>query len=155
LTARVAPLSNIIQNRRDTEPIVINIPCRLGCRAGEILRNSGLHQAGYDFFFDPLIMVFGTVDGLGSKGEIQMSAGVHNTEMDYLMTDLNFPTFVYLAQSMSKMRLHKTFSRSSTLMIMVKIKDSLGGRITGGGGVRKSLNESDKAKLKHGLRRKS
>jgi choline dehydrogenase-like flavoprotein len=122
-----------------------------GIGTPEILRNSGLHQAGYDFFFDPLIMVFGTVDGLGSKGEIQMSAGVHNTEMDYLMTDLNFPTFVYLTQSMSKMRLHKTFSRSSTLMIMVKIKDSLGGRITGGGGVRKSLNESDKAKLKHGL----
>lgn len=121
-----------------------------GVGSPELLRHSGLYQAGYDFFFDPLIMVFGTLDGLKSKGEIQMAAGTHNKDMGYLMVDLNFPTPIYLAQSMPKMRLHKAFSRSNTLMIMIKIKDALGGRITWGGGVRKSINDGDKAKLKDG-----
>jgi choline dehydrogenase-like flavoprotein len=115
-----------------------------------ILRQSGLYQAGYDFFFDPLIMVFGTVDNLGSKGEIQMSAGAHNTEKGYLMVDLNFPTPMYWAQSIPKLRLHKAFSRNNTLMIMIKIKDGLGGRITWDGGVRKSITDTDKAVLNDG-----
>ncbi len=122
-----------------------------GVGSPELLRHSGLYQAGYDFFFDPLIMVFGAVDGLKSKGEIQMAAGAHNKDMGYLMVDLNFPTPIYLAQSMPKMRFHKALSRNSTLMIMIKIKDELGGRITWGGGVRKSINERDKAKLKDGF----
>ncbi len=122
-----------------------------GVGSPELLRHSGLYQAGYDFFFDPLIMVFGTVDGLKSKGEIQMAAGTHNKDMGYLMVDLNFPTPIYLAQSMPKMRLHKAFSRNNTLMIMIKIKDDLGGRITWGGGVRKSIGDKDKAKLKDGF----
>jgi choline dehydrogenase-like flavoprotein len=122
-----------------------------GVGSPELLRHSGLYQAGYDFFYDPLIMVFGTVDGLKSKGEIQMAAGVHNKEMGYLMVDLNFPTPIYLAQSMHKLRLHKAFSRNNTLMIMIKIKDELGGRITWNGGVRKSINDNDRAKLKDGF----
>ena len=122
-----------------------------GVGSPELLRHSGLYQAGYDFFFDPLTMVFGTVDGLKSKGEIQMAAGIHNKEGGYLMVDLNFPTPIYLAQSMPRLRLHKAFSQSSTLMIMIKIKDALGGRITWNGGVRKSIKDEDKARLKDGL----
>ena len=122
-----------------------------GVGSPELLRHSGLYQAGYDFFFDPLTMVFGTVDGLKSKGEIQMAAGLHNKDTGYLMVDLNFPTPIYLAQSMPKMRIHKAFSRNNTLMIMIKIKDELGGRITWSGGVRKSINDRDKAKLKDGF----
>lgn len=121
-----------------------------GVGSPEILRRSGFDRAGYDFFFDPLIMVFGTVKGLGSKGEIQMSAGAH-MKRGYLMVDLNFPTPIYLAQSMPKLRLHKAFAQSDTLMIMIKIKDNLGGRITSRGGVRKSLKAEDKAKLKDGF----
>ncbi|MFA6013393.1 MAG: GMC family oxidoreductase N-terminal domain-containing protein, partial [Desulfobacteraceae bacterium] len=48
-----------------------------GVGSPELLRHSGLYQAGYDFVFDPLIMVCGTVDGLKSKGEIEMGAGTH------------------------------------------------------------------------------
>ncbi|MBU1170976.1 MAG: GMC family oxidoreductase N-terminal domain-containing protein [Proteobacteria bacterium] len=121
-----------------------------GVGSPEILRQSGLYQAGYDFFFDPLTMIFGTVDDLKSKGEIQMSAGFHNTEKGYLMVDLNFPTPMYWAQSLPKLRLHKAFSRDNTLMIMIKIKDALGGRITWNGGVRKSISDADKNKLKDG-----
>lgn len=121
-----------------------------GVGSPEILRRSGFHQAGHDFFFDPLIMVFGKVDGLAVKGEIQMAAGAHMNGGDYLMVDLNFPAPIYLAQSLPKLRADKAFSRDSTLMIMIKIKDTLGGRITSGGGVRKSLNAEDRAKLKEG-----
>jgi choline dehydrogenase-like flavoprotein len=114
-----------------------------------ILRQSGLYEVGYDFFFDPLIMAFGTVEDLSIKGEIQMAAGCH---MDgYLMVDLNFPTPMYLAQSLPKLRVDKAFSRSKTLMIMIKIKDGLGGRITWDGGVRKSLSDSDRDKLNKGF----
>ncbi len=122
-----------------------------GVGAPEILRRSGFDRAGYDFFFDPLIMVFGTLKGLKSKGEIQMSAGAHMRGGDYLMVDLNFPSPIYLAQSLPKLRFHKALARSDTLMIMIKIKDSLGGRVTRGGGVRKSLTVSDKDKLKDGF----
>ncbi len=122
-----------------------------GVGSPEILKRSGLVRAGRDFFFDPLIMVFGTVKGLASKGEIQMSAGSHMKKRGYLMVDLNFPTPIYLAQSIPKLRLHKALSRSNTLMIMIKIKDALGGRITAGGGVRKNLTADDKAKLKDGF----
>lgn len=121
-----------------------------GVGSPDILKRSGLDQAGRDFFFDPLIMVFGSVKGLGSKGEIQMAAGLHMKKEGYLMVDLNFPTPIYWAQSMPKLRLHKAFSRDDTLMIMIKIKDALGGRITAGGGVRKNLTAGDKAKLKDG-----
>jgi choline dehydrogenase-like flavoprotein len=116
-----------------------------------ILRQSGLYQAGYDFFYDPLIMVFGTVDGLESKGEIQMAAGTHMKDDGYLMVDLNFPTPIYWAQSLPKMRVDKAFSRSKTLMIMIKIKDGLGGRMTWHGGVRKSITDDDRKKLKNGF----
>lgn len=121
-----------------------------GVGSPQILRQSGLHEAGYDFFFDPLTMVFGSVDGLKSKGEIQMSAGFHNTEKGYLMVDLNFPTPMYWAQSMPKLRVDKAFSRDKTLMIMIKIKDGLGGRVTWNGGVRKDISTADKEKLKDG-----
>jgi choline dehydrogenase-like flavoprotein len=121
-----------------------------GVGSPTILRQSGLYQAGYDFFFDPLTMVFGAVDGLESKGEIQMAAGIHMKEEGFLMVDLNFPTPMYLGQTLPKMRYDKAFSRSKTLMLMIKIKDELGGRMTWDGGVRKSLSDADKKKMKTG-----
>jgi choline dehydrogenase-like flavoprotein len=50
-------------------------------------------------------------------------------------------------------RLHKLFSHSHTLQIMIKAKDSLGGRLTYRGGVRKDLVQSDKQKLLKGYER--
>lgn len=118
-----------------------------------ILRQNGIYEAGYEFFFDPLVMVFGQVEGLKSSGETQMAAGIHMKEEGYLMVDLNFPTPIFLAQIAPKLKLHKAFSQSKTLMLMVKIKDGLGGRLTWGGGVRKTLLSSDKDKLQDGYNR--
>jgi choline dehydrogenase-like flavoprotein len=118
-----------------------------------ILRQSGIYNTGYDFFYDPLIMVFGTVDNLSSEGEPQMAAGTHMEDEGYLMTDLSFPTPIYGAQSALKFRGHRVFSKKKTLMMMVKAKDDLGGRITWGGGVRKSPSIEDNAKLNKGYQR--
>lgn len=115
-----------------------------------ILRQSGLYAAGYDFFFDPLIMAFGTVDGLQSNGEVQMVSGMHMEDDGYLMVDLNFPTPIFTAFNSLKLKSHKGFVQSKTLMLMVKIKDELGGRITWNGGVRKSLSREDRLKLNNG-----
>ena len=57
-----------------------------------ILRHSGIHAAGYDFFFDPLITVCGTMKDVSSRhNEIPMSAGVHMKDEGYLMTDMAIP----------------------------------------------------------------
>lgn len=124
-----------------------------GVGSPAILRASGISQAGYDFFFDPLIMVFGTVKNLKGKGEIQMAAGAHMADEGYLMVDLDFPWPMYMVQSAPKLRLHKLLSRRDTLMLMIKIKDDLGGRITDCGGVRKDITKNDKAKLQKGYER--
>jgi choline dehydrogenase-like flavoprotein len=49
------------------------------------------------------------------------------------------------------LRLDKLLAWSSTARIMVKWKDALGGRLTDGGGVRKSLTAADKRIVKHGF----
>ncbi len=115
-----------------------------------LLRHSGLYSSGYDFFYDPLYMVFGTVDGVRSKGETQMAAGIHKDEEGYVLTDLKTPALIYLPLISPRFRAHKVFSHSKTLMIMVKIRDDLGGRITWHGGVRKTLSREDKLKLDKG-----
>lgn len=120
-----------------------------GVGTPKILRHSGIYGAGYDFFFDPLIMVFGAVKDVKGKGEIQMAAGAHMDD-GYLMVDLDFPLPVYLAQTIPKGRVDRAMAYSNNLMIMIKIKDDLGGRMTWQGGIRKSLSKEDKLKFKKG-----
>ncbi len=101
-----------------------------GIGSSVILRQSGVYGAGYDFFFDPLVLANGRIKELKRGKELQMAAGMHVKD-EYVMTDLTLP-------------------RSSQVTIMVKIKDELGGRLTYNGGVRKDLSKSDKQKLKKG-----
>lgn len=115
-----------------------------------ILRQSGFDDVGYNFFFDPLIMVFGIVPDLNSSGEPQMSGGIHMKDEGYVMTDLSFSAPLIAVQSLAKLKPHKAFSKSKMLMLMIKIKDDLGGRITKAGSVRKSLSYGDKQKLRSG-----
>ena len=57
-----------------------------------ILRASGIKRAGYDFFFDPLIGVRGTVKDIDvPTSEIPMTAGVHIEDEGYMMTDMAHP----------------------------------------------------------------
>ncbi|MBL7203642.1 MAG: GMC family oxidoreductase [Desulfobacteraceae bacterium] len=118
-----------------------------------ILRASGINRAGYDFFYDPLIIVMGTVKGIKGGNEIPMAGGVHMEEEGYLMTDCAFPgpNHAQLAATVGKFG--KMFSTGKTLSMMVKAKDALSGRLTDKGGVKKALTEEDKRKLFRGYAR--
>jgi len=119
-----------------------------------ILRASGIKSAGYDFFFDPLIGVRGTVKDIDVPlSEIPMSTGVHMMGEGYMMTDWAVSsgnTAIFTARAL---RFDKLFSRRNTLQILVKAKDELGGKLTDKGGVRKTLDENEKKKLHRGYER--
>jgi len=102
-----------------------------GIGSAEILKRSGMEKAGSDFFVDPLIMAMGKVADIKEGKELQMQAG-WQVKDEYVMTDLTMP-------------------KIPKLLIMVKIKDELGGRITNGGGCRKDLSKSDYKKLDDGF----
>lgn len=118
-----------------------------------ILRASGIKEAGNDFFFDPLIGVFGTVKDLKGGREFPMATGVQLEDDGYLMTDFNLPAPLYMAFTGEVLRFDRLFSHSRTLQIMVKAKDPLGGHLTDRGGVRKTLLPVDKQRLMHGYER--
>ena len=118
-----------------------------------ILRASGIKNAGYDFFFDPLCVVMGTARDVKGGKEFPMVAGVHMEDEGYLMTDLVWPEFIYRIFTLEVLRLDRLFSHSRILPIMIKAKDSLGGRINERGGVRKPLSKTDHQKLMKGYGR--
>jgi choline dehydrogenase-like flavoprotein len=102
-----------------------------GIGSAEILRRSGVDNAGTDFFVDPLVLATGKVPEIKEGKELQMQAGWHAKD-EYVMTDLATP-------------------RVPKLSIMIKIKDDLGGRITDRGSCRKDLSKSDYRKLSDGF----
>jgi choline dehydrogenase-like flavoprotein len=119
-----------------------------------ILRASGIERAGYNFFFDPLIGVRGTVKDIDvPTSEIPMTAGVHIEDEGYMMTDMSHPFATTAIFAAGVLRFHKMFSRQNTFQIMVKAKDELGGKLTDRGGVRKILNNLEKQKLLNGFER--
>ena len=115
-----------------------------------ILRASGIKDAGYDFFFDPLILTMGAVDDVKGGKEIPMATGMHLVDDGIMMTDLTLPKMPYVLFTSEVFRFDRIFSHSSTLAIMSKVRDDLGGRITKRGGVRKKLQDSDMQKLNKG-----
>jgi choline dehydrogenase-like flavoprotein len=118
-----------------------------------ILRKSGIDGAGRDFFFDPLISVCGKVKDLKARDEIPMSAGIHMVDEGYMMTDMALPPMLDALFSLYAGKVIRAFSPRNNLRIMVKAKDSLGGRLTDRGGVRKPLTEDDRQKLDRGYER--
>jgi choline dehydrogenase-like flavoprotein len=117
-----------------------------------ILRQSGIREAGYDYFFDPLITVCGTLKDVSLRDdEIPMSTGAHLRDEGYMMTDMAMPPAMHMLFTAQVLHLNRLFSFRNTARIMVKIKDDLGGRLTDGGGVRKKLTAADHGKLKAGF----
>jgi choline dehydrogenase-like flavoprotein len=102
-----------------------------GIGSAEILRQSGVENAGYDFFVDPLVLAVGKVPEIKEGKKLQMQAGWHAKD-EYVMTDLATP-------------------KVPKLSIMIKIKDDLGGRITDRGSCRKDLSKGDYRKLSNGF----
>ena len=56
-----------------------------------------------------------------------------------MLTDLVFPHWMYQFFSAAKLGLDRLHTHRHTAVIMVKIRDDLGGRLTSRGGVRKRL----------------
>ena len=115
-----------------------------------ILRASGIRNVGYDFFFDPLVVVMATVPNVSGGREIPMATGLHLADEGYVLTDLAWPRDVYACFVAEKLRFDKWISHRSTLPIMVKVRDQLSGRLTEKGWIIKPLQEEDKRKLKRG-----
>ncbi len=115
-----------------------------------ILRESGMRSAGYDFFFDPLVFVYGKIKGLGSGRSIPMSSGVHFEEDGIVMTDFNMPQMQKIAFDLEVFKIKQAFSYADTLPIMIKVRDELGGAVSNNGWVNKPLTKADKQKLDKG-----
>lgn len=115
-----------------------------------ILRQSGMRSAGYDFFFDPLVFVFGKIKGLGNGKAVPMSAGIHFEEDGIVMTDFNLPHMMKIAFDLQVFKFKQAFSYADTLPIMIKVRDNLGGSVSNNGWVNKSLTKADKQKLDKG-----
>jgi choline dehydrogenase-like flavoprotein len=116
-----------------------------------ILRKTGIKAAGYNYFFDPLVTVCGTVKDIRArKDEIPMSAGCISREDGIVMTDMAVPFMVDQVFTASAFRFWRFFETWKTLRIMIKIRDDLSGRLTDGGGVRKRLTPADREKLRKG-----
>lgn len=115
-----------------------------------ILRQSGMHNVGSDFFFDPLIFAIGTVDDLNGGKEFPMAAGCNFHEDGYVMTDLALPRCLYWLFTVQVCRFDRLPAHSRSVPIMIKAKDELGGHLTERGGVRKRLSEIERKRLMSG-----
>jgi len=115
-----------------------------------ILRNSGIDGVGHNFFFDPLWFVYGTVQDGGSGKGAQMCAGIHFEEDGIILTDFNLDPKVKAILDGQVLRFDQTVNFANVVPIMIKVRDGLGGRITDSGWVWKSLEASDKYKLRTG-----
>jgi hypothetical protein len=85
-----------------------------------ILRQSGVAGAGYDFFFDPLIIAMGTVDERHKGKEFPMAAGYRDEADGYLMTDLVWPRWTFRLFAIEVLRFHRLGSHGRMLPIMAR-----------------------------------
>ncbi len=115
-----------------------------------ILRASGIERAGRDFFYDPVLAVSGTVDGLDADAEPPMLAAVDRLDDGYLLTDLCRPQWLHNAFTVAAGRPDRVLAYRSTLTVMVKARDALSGALTRRGGVAKPLTAADRAILDRG-----
>ncbi len=115
-----------------------------------ILNNSGIHGVGYDFFFDPLIYVFGKIRDVKSGRGLCMSAGIHFPEDGIVMTDFNLPQMLKMVFDVEVFRFKQVFSYSNVVPIMIKVRDCLSGRIINDKLIWKTLSKADKQKLDKG-----
>jgi choline dehydrogenase-like flavoprotein len=125
-----------------------------GIGSPTILRASGLEGTGRDFFVDPLVFAVGQVEGPGGPAELPMSTGLHLHADGVMMTDYAMPRLMHNLNALQVGALGNMRAQpyAHSLVIMVKVKDELGGRLTSRGGVRRRLSAADHAKLDHGYR---
>jgi choline dehydrogenase-like flavoprotein len=116
-----------------------------------ILKNSGIRGVGYDFFFDPLIFVLGRVKGIKSGKGLCMCAGSHFPEDGIVITDFNLPHIMKILFDLEVFRFGQIFNYPDVVPIMVKVRDSLAGRVINDRLIWKGLTKADKDKLNTGF----
>lgn len=148
------------QTRTASAPVVVVAAGGIGSPL--ILRASGIAEAGRDFFYDPLVCVFGELPASapdaapkqgGSPQELPMQAGLLLQDDGYVLTDMMVPRALYRALAAQVGRFDRWPAYARTATIMVKIRDDLGGRLTDRGLIRKPLTLADQAKLQGGTAR--
>jgi choline dehydrogenase-like flavoprotein len=118
-----------------------------------LLRASGLEDAGRSFFCDPVVLVIGSLPGLGSGQELPMTAGLLVEDEGYTLTDVSLPRWMLSIITAEVGRIDKLPSYRRAAAIMVEISDGLDGRITPRGGIRKPLTPADRQQLARGTER--
>ena len=81
-----------------------------------------------------------------------MAAGIHLRDEGYMMTDLPVPKRTYQMLALSALRLDRLFAHSSTLTIMVKIRDEIAGQVSARK-MRRIFGPPEREKLASGYRR--
>jgi choline dehydrogenase-like flavoprotein len=116
-----------------------------------ILQNSGIFEAGRGIFFDPTVMVYGTIKEKGSAYDPPMSVGSYDyhEEEGVMLSHLidTWMTFPLMMWRKGLPYLWRTLNYGKILGIMVKIKDDMEGLITPDGEVSKPLTTKDRYKM--------
>lgn len=121
-----------------------------GIGSPNILRKSGIHGVGNDFFFDPLIYVFGKIKDVKSGRGLSMCGGIHFPEDGIVMTDFNLPHLMKIMFDLEVFKFKQAFSYANVVPIMIKVRDGLGGRVINDRLIWKGLTKSDKQKMDKG-----
>lgn len=121
-----------------------------GVGSPRLLHRSGLGPREAPFFSDPVVAVMGTVDDVEGGAEVPMAAGLSLHDEGIALADLTLPKPMYQAFALQVGRLDRVFAHGCTLSMMVKIRDEIGGGV-GPRWVDKTLQASDRRKLKHGV----
>jgi choline dehydrogenase-like flavoprotein len=120
-----------------------------------ILRRSGIKEAGENLFCDPMVMVYGSSQSRGNGYDIPNTAGsfkFHDRD-GIFMADFVDPRFMFPLQMLLKgvKYLPRWFDYGRILGILVKIKDTPGGRIHDGGAFSKPMSREDLKKMDRGV----
>jgi len=79
-----------------------------------------------------------------------MAAGLRLEDEGCVLTDLVWPRWLYQFLTAGALRFDRLLAHRHTAVIMVKLRDHLGGRITPRGGVRKRISNVDRDRLRRG-----
>jgi choline dehydrogenase-like flavoprotein len=136
--------------RRFLAPTVVLAAGGIG--SPRLLRASGLMDGPVPFFSDPVVAVMGSVDDLDGAGgaEVPMAAGASWHAEGVALADLTLPRPMFQAFAAQAGRLDRLLAHGSTLSIMVKIRDVIGGDI-GQRWVDKTLHDADRARFCDGI----
>lgn len=126
------------------------IVCAGGIGSPLILRQSGIPGVGYDFFFDPLVFVWGKVERVTTGKGIPMCSSIDLEDEGILLTDHNVPRMLKFMFDMQGFKFGNALSYSNIVPIQAKVRDKLSGHLSKSGWVMKRLADEDRKKLKRG-----